>query len=138
NAGPKGVPGMPEWGQIPLPAKLMKSGVKDIVRISDARMSGTGYGTVILHAAPEAAVGGPLAIVANGDLVRLSLAERRLDVLLPGAEIARRLSTWRPQRKHTRGYPRLYEDHVLQADQGCDFEFLRPETAEDLAFREPI
>jgi dihydroxy-acid dehydratase len=135
NTGPQGVPGMPEWGQIPIPAKLLKQGVRDMVRISDARMSGTSYGTVVLHAAPEAAVGGPLAIVRDGDLIRLDVTERRLDLLLSEQEIAERLADWSPPaRRHLRGYPRLYIEHVLQADAGCDFDFLRPEALEALHF----
>jgi dihydroxy-acid dehydratase len=138
NTGPQGVPGMPEWGQIPIPAKLLKQGVRDMVRISDARMSGTSYGAVVLHAAPEAAVGGPLAVVKNGDLIRLDVAKRRLDLLLPEQEIADRLANWSPPpRRHLRGYPRLYIEHVLQADAGCDFDFLRPESAEALQFVPP-
>jgi dihydroxy-acid dehydratase len=138
NTGPQGVPGMPEWGQIPIPAKLLKSGVRDMVRISDARMSGTSYGTVVLHAAPEAAVGGPLAIVKDGDLIRLDVTERRLELLLSDQEIAERLAGWSPPaRRHLRGYPRLYIEHVLQADAGCDFDFLRPEAPEALHFVPP-
>ena len=138
NAGPCGVPGMPEWGQIPIPTRLLKQGVRDVVRISDARMSGTSYGTVVLHAAPESAVGGPLAIVQNGDLIRLNVAERSLDLLISADEISARLDAWRaPTRKHLRGYPRLYIEHVLQADEGCDFDFLRPESADALTFVEP-
>lgn len=138
NAGPCGVPGMPEWGQIPIPTRLLKQGVRDVVRISDARMSGTSYGTVVLHAAPEAAVGGPLAIVQNGDLIRLNVAERSLDLLISAEDMRERLDTWTaPPRKHLRGYPRLYIEHVLQADAGCDFDFLRPESAEALTFVEP-
>ena len=139
NAGPRGVPGMPEWGEIPIPMKLLKQGVRDLVRISDARMSGTSYGTVVLHAAPESATGGPLAIVQNGDQIRLNVAERRLDLLISDDELQARLGRWTPPpRQHLRGYPRLYVDHVLQADSGCDFDFLRPESAEELAFVEPL
>jgi dihydroxy-acid dehydratase len=139
NAGPCGVPGMPEWGQIPVPAKLLRQGVKDMVRISDARMSGTSYGTVVLHAAPEAAVGGPLAVVRDGDLIRLDVPGRRLELLIPDEELAARLAAWTPPaRTHLRGYPRLYIDHVLQADQGCDFDFLRPDSAAALDFVEPL
>lgn len=138
NAGPMGVPGMPEWGQIPLPLKLLRQGVRDMVRISDARMSGTSYGTVVLHAAPEAAAGGPLAVVRDGDLIRLNVAERRLDLLVPEDELEARLAAWAPSpRKHGRGYPRLYIEHVLQADEGCDFDFLRPQDATDLEMIEP-
>jgi dihydroxy-acid dehydratase len=126
NAGPVGAPGMPEWGQLPIPAKLLKQGVTDLVRISDARMSGTSYGTVILHVAPESAVGGPLALVETGDRIRLDVEGRTLDLLIDEAELARRLAAWTPPpKKDERGYRRLYEDHVLQADGGCDFDFLR-------------
>lgn len=138
NAGPCGVPGMPEWGQIPIPTVLLKQGIRDIVRISDARMSGTSYGTVVLHAAPEAAVGGPLAVIQNGDLIHLDVASRRLDLLISETELSARMQQWQPPiRKHLRGYPRLYVDHVLQADEGCDFDFLRPTSAEGLLFVEP-
>jgi dihydroxy-acid dehydratase len=138
NSGPRGVPGMPEWGQIPIPTKLLKQGIKDMVRISDARMSGTSYGTVILHAAPEAAVGGPLAIVKNGDQIRLDAARRRLDILISDQEIEQRLAQWSPPpAKHLRGYPRLYIEHVLQANEGCDFDFLRPDSEEALHFVAP-
>jgi L-arabonate dehydrase len=126
NGGPVGAPGMPEWGHLPIPAKLLKQGVTDIVRISDARMSGTSYGAVVLHVAPESAVGGPLALVENGDLIRLDVEERRLDLLVGDAELERRRGSWQPPaRKDDRGYRRLYEDRVLQANQGCDFDFLR-------------
>jgi dihydroxy-acid dehydratase len=126
NAGPRGGPGMPEWGQLPIPRKLLDQGVTDMVRISDARMSGTSYGTVVLHVAPEAAIGGPLAAVRTGDEIRLDVAARTLDVLLSDAEIAARLEEWAPPaRMYSRGYGRLYAEHVLQADEGCDFDFLR-------------
>ena len=126
NAGPVGAPGMPEWGHMPIPAKLLKRGVADLVRISDARMSGTSYGAVVLHVAPESAVGGPLALVETGDRIRLDVQERRLDLLVDEAELARRREAWEPpQRKDERGYRRLYEDRVLQANEGCDFDFLR-------------
>jgi L-arabonate dehydrase len=126
NAGPRGGPGMPEWGQLPIPRKLLDQGVTDMVRISDARMSGTSYGTVVLHVAPEAAIGGPLAAVRTGDEIRLDVAGRTLDVLLSDAEIAARLEQWAPpERMYSRGYGRLYAEHVLQADEGCDFDFLR-------------
>jgi dihydroxy-acid dehydratase len=126
NAGPVGAPGMPEWGHLPIPAKLLKAGVTDIVRISDARMSGTSYGAVVLHVAPESAVGGPLALVQEGDRIRLDVEERVLDLLVDDEELARRREAWEPPaRKDDRGYRRLYEDHVLQANQGCDFDFLR-------------
>jgi dihydroxy-acid dehydratase len=126
NAGPVGAPGMPEWGHLPIPANLLKRGVTDLLRISDARMSGTSYGAVVLHVAPESAVGGPLALVETGDRVRLDVHERRLDLLVDETELARRREAWEPpERKDERGYRRLYEDHVLQANEGCDFDFLR-------------
>ena len=124
NAGPKSGYGMPESGYLPIPAKLAKAGVKDMVRISDARMSGTAYGTIVLHVSPEAAVGGPLAHVRNGDRIHLSVAERRLDLEVDPAVLARRKEAWRPPAAPARGYQRLYVDHVTQAEQGCDFDFL--------------
>lgn len=139
NTGPRGVPGMPEWGEIPVPVKLLKQGVRDIVRISDSRMSGTSYGTVVLHAAPESAIGGPLAAVRDGDLISLNVPQRRLDLLISEQEMRDRLSAWSPPAcEHLRGYPRLYIDHVLQADEGCDFDFLRPQTAQAVCFVQPI
>jgi L-arabonate dehydrase len=126
NAGPVGAPGMPEWGHLPIPAKLLKQGVTDLVRISDARMSGTSYGAVVLHVAPESAVGGPLALVETGDPIRLDVQERRLDLLVHEGELARRREAWQPpERKDDRGYRRLYVENVLQANEGCDFGFLR-------------
>jgi len=126
NAGPVGAPGMPEWGHLPIPAKLLRQGVEDLLRISDARMSGTSYGAVVLHVAPESAVGGPLALVEDGDLIRLDVEERRLDLVVDEAELDRRREGWSPpERKDERGYRRLYEDRVLQANEGCDFDFLR-------------
>jgi L-arabonate dehydrase len=126
NAGPVGAPGMPEWGHLPIPAKLLKRGVTDLLRISDARMSGTSYGAVVLHVAPESAVGGPLALVETGDRIRLDVAERRLDLLVDERELVNRRAEWTPPaRKDERGYRRLYEDHVLQANEGCDLDFLR-------------
>src|SRR5919197_436944 len=125
HAGPKGAPGMPEWGAAPIPARLLKQGVKDLVRISDARMSGTSYGTVVLHVAPEAAVGGPLALVRDGDEIELDVPGRRLTLLVDDAELGRRRMAWRPRPPHfDRGYGRLFLDHVLQANRGCDFDFL--------------
>jgi dihydroxy-acid dehydratase len=123
NAGPMSPSGMPEAGYLPIPAKLARAGVKDMVRLSDARMSGTAYGTVVLHIAPDAASGGPLGLVRNGDRIRLSVRERRLDLLVSPEELARRKSELPTRPK--RGYARLYRDEVLQADQGCDFDFLR-------------
>jgi dihydroxy-acid dehydratase len=126
NAGPKSGYAMPEAGYLPIPAKLARAGVKDMVRISDARMSGTAYGTVVLHVSPEAAIGGPLALVRNGDRIRLSVSERRLDLLLGEAELAERRAAYRPAAaKAERGYARLYLQSVLQAEMGCDFDFLR-------------
>jgi dihydroxy-acid dehydratase len=126
NGGPIGAPGMPEYGNLPIPAKLLKKGVADMVRISDARMSGTSYGTVLLHVSPESAVGGPLAIVENGDRIQLDVPNRQVNLLVPVGEIQRRLDAWRPRERHyDRGYGRLYLDHILQAHQGCDFDFLQ-------------
>jgi dihydroxy-acid dehydratase len=126
NAGPKGAPGMPEWGHLPIPAKLLKAGVKDMVRLSDARISGTSFGTIVVHIAPEAAAGGPLAVVKNGDRIELNVPERRLELLIPEAELKKRLADWRPAEPHyRRGYGKLFLDHILQADEGCDFDFLR-------------
>src|SRR5262250_3317178 len=126
NAGPKSGYAMPEAGYLPIPAKLAKTGVKDMVRISDARMSGTAYGTIVLHVSPESAVGGPLALVENGDRVRVSVNDRRLDLAVDEAVLARRRAALpRPATPPARGYAKLYMDHVLQAEHGCDFDFLR-------------
>jgi len=126
NAGPKGGPGMPEWGQLPVPRKLLERGIEDIVRISDGRMSGTSYGTVVLHVAPEAADGGPLAVVRDGDPITLDVAAGTLTLELPDTEIAARLEGWKPSPPHyRRGYGALFLDHVGQADEGCDFDFLQ-------------
>jgi dihydroxy-acid dehydratase len=134
NAGPKGAPGMPEAGYLPIPRKLARKGVKDMVRISDARMSGTAFGTIVLHITPESAVGGPLAVVQNGDRITLDVEARRIDLLIDDAEMQRRLAAWKespPQRKAARrGYAKLFEESVLQADQGCDFDFLLREGSE--------
>jgi dihydroxyacid dehydratase/phosphogluconate dehydratase len=119
---------MPEVGNLPIPKKLLQRGVRDMVRLSDARMSGTAYGTIVLHIAPEAAVGGPLALVRDGDEIELDVPARRLELHVPAAELARRRAAWRsPAPTHTRGWGWLYLQHVLQADQGCDFDFLRAE-----------
>jgi L-arabonate dehydrase len=129
QVGPRGAPGMPEWGAAPVPARLLKKGVKDMVRISDARMSGTSYGTVVLHVAPESAVGGPLALVRDGDEIELDVARRTLTLRVDDTELARRKAAWTPRAPHfTRGYGRLFLDHVLQANEGCDFDFLRGRT----------
>jgi dihydroxyacid dehydratase/phosphogluconate dehydratase len=126
NAGPKGGPGMPEWGQLPIPKKLLARGVTDMVRISDARMSGTAFGTVVLHVAPEAAAGGPLRAVQDGDPIVLDVDAQRLDLDIPAAEVERRLDQLGPaEPKYRRGYGALYLEHVLQANEGCDFDFLR-------------
>jgi dihydroxy-acid dehydratase len=125
NSGPRSGYGMPESGYLPLPAKLARAGVKDMVRISDARMSGTAYGTVVLHISPEAAVGGPLALVRTGDKIRISVRERRIDLEVDAEELARRRAQWRAPELPARGYRRLYAERVLQAEQGCDFDFLR-------------
>jgi dihydroxy-acid dehydratase len=126
NAGPVGGPGMPEAGSLPIPRKLLAAGVRDMVRVSDARMSGTAGGTVVLHAAPEAAVGGPLALVRDGDEIVLDVQARRLDLAVPEDELARRRAAWRPPPPtSTRGYRRLFGERVLQAPEGCDFDFLR-------------
>jgi dihydroxy-acid dehydratase len=124
NSGPTSGYGMPESGYLPIPAKLARAGVKDMVRISDARMSGTAYGTVVLHVSPEAAVGGALSLVQSGDRIRLSVAEKRLDLEIDDAERARRQAQWKPPARPLRGYQRLYVDHVTQAEAGCDFDFL--------------
>src|SRR5262249_6512636 len=130
NGGPVGAPGMPEGGHLPIPAKLLRAGVTDLVRISDARMSGTSYGAVVLHVAPEAAVGGPLALVESGALIRLDVPSRTLDLVVDEAGLeGRRTAGTPPGRKDARGYRRLDEDRVLQANQGCDFDFLRGRSA---------
>ncbi|HZR27742.1 MAG TPA: L-arabinonate dehydratase [Terriglobales bacterium] len=125
NCGPRGYPGMPETGNMPLPPKILKQGVTDMIRISDARMSGTAYGTVVLHVSPEAAAGGALALVNNGDMIELDVVARRLHLDVPEPELARRRSAWKPpQPPFERGYYQLYHQHVLQADQGADLDFL--------------
>jgi dihydroxy-acid dehydratase len=126
NAGPRGYPGMPEVGNLQLPRVLLERGVRDIVRISDARMSGTAYGTVVLHVAPEAAVGGPLALVETGDFIALDVPRRRLQLEVSEAELAQRRSRWSAPADDVsaRGYARLFREHVMQADHGMDFDFL--------------
>jgi dihydroxy-acid dehydratase len=125
NAGPKGGPGMPEWGQLPIPKKLLAQGVRDMLRISDARMSGTSYGACVLHVAPEAFVGGPLGLLRNGDIIELDVHERRLDVRLEPAELERRRAARpTPRARYPRGYGRLFVEHIQQANEGCDFDFL--------------
>jgi dihydroxy-acid dehydratase len=126
NAGPKSGYAMPEAGYLPIPAKLARAGVKDMVRISDARMSGTAYGTIVLHVSPEAAVGGALALVKDGDRIKLSVKERRLELAISEEEMKKRKAAWKPPVvPPARGYAKLYMDHVLQAEHGCDFDFLR-------------
>jgi dihydroxy-acid dehydratase len=125
HAGPLGAPGMPEWGQLPIPKKLLEQGVRDMVRISDARMSGTSYGACVLHVAPESYVGGPLALVRDGDTIVLDVPERRLHLDVDDAELARRRAAWRrPERHFERGFGALYQQHISQANDGCDFDFL--------------
>lgn len=126
NAGPKGAPGMPEWGNLPIPKKLLQRGVNDLVRISDARMSGTSYGTVVLHVSPESAIGGNLAAVQNGDLILLDTQNRKLELRVEKQEIERRLAKWQPKTpRYVRGYGQMFIEHVLQAEEGCDFGFLK-------------
>jgi dihydroxy-acid dehydratase len=126
NAGPKSGYAMPEAGYLPIPQKLARAGLKDMVRISDARMSGTAYGTIVLHVSPEAAAGGPLALVRDGDRIRISVRERKIDLLVPEIELSKRKAAWKPPvAPPARGYAKLYMDHVLQAEHGCDFDFLR-------------
>jgi L-arabonate dehydrase len=124
NCGPRGYPGMAEVGNMGLPPKLLKAGVTDMVRISDARMSGTAYGTVVLHCCPEAAVGGPLALVQDGDMIELDVDKRKLHLAVDDAELERRRKSWQPAKAPTGGYARLYHDHVMQANLGADFDFL--------------
>ena len=125
NAGPLGGPGMPEWGMLPIPKKLLKQGVRDMVRISDARMSGTSYGCCVLHVAPESFVGGPLALVRSGDLIELDVSARRLDLKVSEDELTRRRAAWRrPEPKYQRGFGAMFQDNITQANEGCDFRFL--------------
>ena len=125
NAGPQGGPGMPEWGMLPIPKKILQQGVRDMVRISDARMSGTSYGTCVLHVAPESWVGGPLALVQDGDMIELDVDGRRLHLDVPDAELDARRAAWvPPARRFERGFGAIYADHITQADRGCDFDVL--------------
>jgi dihydroxy-acid dehydratase len=133
NCGPKGYPGMGEVGNMPLPTKLLKRGITDMVRISDARMSGTAYGTVVLHAAPEASAGGPLALVQNGDEIELDVSKRRLHLHVSDTELAKRRAAWKPPKPPMqRGYVRLYVDHVNQASEGADLDFLVGKSGSDV------
>ena len=126
GAGPIGAPGMPEWGMLPIPTKLLKQGVRDMIRISDARMSGTSYGACVLHVAPEAAIGGPLALVQTGDMVRVDVPNRSINMLVDDAELERRRAAWvKPEPHATRGYVHMFLNHIEQADKGCDFDYLR-------------
>jgi dihydroxy-acid dehydratase len=126
NAGPKGGPGMPEWGMLPIPKKLVKQGVRDMLRISDARMSGTSYGACILHVAPESYVGGPLALVQTGDEIEVDVARRRIHLHVSDAELVRRRAAWtQPPPRYLRGYGAMFAEHIGQADEGCDFDFLK-------------
>ncbi|HEX5506926.1 MAG TPA: dihydroxy-acid dehydratase, partial [Pseudolabrys sp.] len=126
NAGPKGGPGMPEWGMLPIPNRLVKQGVRDMIRISDGRMSGTSYGACILHVAPESYVGGPLALVQTGDEIEIDVDRRRIHLHVSDEELARRKAAWMPPPpRFTRGYGAMFSEHIGQADQGCDFDFLK-------------
>src|SRR5262249_24730127 len=130
NAGPKGAPGMPEAGYLPIPKKILRTGVKDMVRISDARMSGTAFGTIVLHITPESAVGGPLALVRTGDMIRLDVSKRSIELLVDAAELKKRQAALKlpsPPEGSNRGYAWLFNETILQADEGCDFDFLRRE-----------
>jgi dihydroxyacid dehydratase/phosphogluconate dehydratase len=125
NAGPIGAPGMPEWGQLPIPKKVLAKGVRDMVRVSDARMSGTSYGACVLHVAPESFIGGPLALVRDGDIIELDIPGRRLSLKVSDEDLDRRRAAWRkPPPRYERGYGRLFSEHVSQANEGCDFDFL--------------
>jgi dihydroxy-acid dehydratase len=125
NGGPQGGPGMPEWGQLPIPKKILAQGVRDMVRLSDARMSGTSYGACVLHISPEAFVGGPLALVRSGDIIELDVPDRRLNLAVADDELARRRAQWvAPKAQYPRGYGMLFSQHISQAHEGCDFDFL--------------
>ncbi len=139
RAGPVGAPGMPEWGQLPIPEKLLRAGIRDMVRVSDARMSGTSYGACVLHVTPESFIGGPLAMVRDGDLIQLDVPARKLNLLISGEEMARRKAGWIPPKpKFARGYGMLNQLHVMQADTGCDFDFLQePLQARNRSFTDP-
>ena len=130
NAGPKGAPGMPEAGYIPIPKKLAQKGLKDMIRISDARMSGTAFGAIVLHVTPESALGGPLGLVKTGDKIKLDVPARKIELLVSDEELEARRKAWkkpRARKEDGRGYRKLFMDTVTQADQGCDFDFLVPE-----------
>jgi dihydroxyacid dehydratase/phosphogluconate dehydratase len=125
SAGPLGAPGFPEWGMLPLPKKILEQGVRDMLRISDARMSGTSYGTCVLHVSPESHEGGPLALVKDGDVIALDVDARTLELRVDDAELAQRREAWQPpEPPYSRGYGKLFCDEVTQAEHGCDFRFL--------------
>jgi len=137
NAGPKGGPGMPEWGMVPIPTKLVKQGVRDMLRISDARMSGTSYGACVLHVSPEAYIGGTLALVKTGDPITVDIPNRRIHLEVSDAELAARRAAWvAPPPRFERGYGVMFTQHILQADQGCDFDYL--ETSFGAPVSEPV
>jgi dihydroxy-acid dehydratase len=139
GCGAVGVPGMPEWGMIPIPKKLAMAGVKDMIRITDSRMSGTSFGVCLLHVSPEAAVGGPLALIENGDIIEINVAARTVNVKVSDEELAERKAQWKGfTSEHLRGWPLLYQQHVLQPDQGCDLDFLTAPTAEHRRFIPPV
>jgi dihydroxy-acid dehydratase len=139
GCGPVGVPGMPEWGMIPIPARLIRDGVTDMVRITDSRMSGTSFGTVVLHAAPEAAVGGPLGLVRDGDVISVDVPAGTIELEVSADELDRRRAAWTPPPSpHLRGWPALYARHVMQATEGCDLDFLRAPTPAHQTFVEPV
>ena len=128
NAGPQGGPGMPEWGMLPMPKKLLKQGHRDMLRMSDARMSGTSYGACILHVSPESHIGGPLALLKTGDIVSIDVNARSIRMEVSDDELARRRAAWVPPAPHfERGYGYIFTKHIQQADKGCDFDFLRTE-----------
>ena len=138
NAGPLGAPGMPEWGQLPIPKKLLQKGVRDMLRISDARMSGTSYGACVLHVAPESYVGGPLALVADGDVIEIDIPARRLTLKVSDDELARRRAAWKPPApRFTRGFGAIFAQHIAQANEGCDFDVLERGEA-DSRSRDPL
>jgi dihydroxy-acid dehydratase len=137
NAGPQGGPGMPEWGMLPIPTKLVKQGVRDMLRISDARMSGTSYGACVLHVSPESYIGGNLALVRNGDIITVDIPARSIRMEVSDEELARRRAEWKPPPpRFERGYGHMFSKHVLQADQGCDFDYL--ETSFGAPVSEPV
>ena len=139
GCGAVGVPGMPEWGMIPIPKKLAQQGVKDMIRITDSRMSGTSFGVCLLHVSPEAAVGGPLALIQNGDIIELNVANKLVNVKISEAELEERRKNWKGfTSEHLRGWPLLYQQHVLQPDLGCDLDFLRAPTPAQRRFVPPV